>query len=233
MQNDRCIMIDWPMAKAFVTVRSTTYVLFFVNIMLRVCFILLPFCFWAREYVGFWFFFFFHILSQFLLPPQSTVFGAGQLVNDPKEIAYRYFQGEFFLDLFLVIPLPQVLLRLVGICSFAHGFLILFFFVWLQIWICRIMPKNLDAFGNNYANILLHIAVFFQYIPKLGRLLPVLARLKPWLFLVQLTFLINLLTFMLAGHVVGISWYFLGLQVWQNSQNLYFNLNISNILSLS
>lgn len=155
--------------------------------MLRVCFILLPFCFWAREYVGFWFFFFFHILSQFLLPPQSTVFGAGQLVNDPKEIAYRYFQGEFFLDLFLVIPLPQ-------------------------IWICRIMPKNLDAFGNNYANILLHIAVFFQYIPKLGRLLPVLARLKPWLFLVQLTFLINLLTFMLAGHVVGISWYFLGLQ---------------------
>ena len=39
LQNDKCIMIDWPMAKAFVAVRSVTDILFSVNILLQVCFL--------------------------------------------------------------------------------------------------------------------------------------------------------------------------------------------------
>lgn len=37
LQKDKCIVIDWPMATAFVAVRSVTDVLFSVNILLQVC----------------------------------------------------------------------------------------------------------------------------------------------------------------------------------------------------
>jgi len=36
------------------------------------------------------------------------VVGAGDLVDDPKKIAVRYLQSYFLLDLFVVLPLPQV-----------------------------------------------------------------------------------------------------------------------------
>ena len=53
----------------------------------------------------------FHILLQFRLAyvaPESTVVGAGQLVAHPRKIARHYFRGKFLLDLFIVMPLPQV-----------------------------------------------------------------------------------------------------------------------------
>lgn len=40
--------------------------------------------------------------------PESRVFGAGDLVDHPKEIAIHYLHGYFFLDLFVALPLPQV-----------------------------------------------------------------------------------------------------------------------------
>jgi cyclic nucleotide gated channel len=78
-------MIDWPMTKAFVAVRSVTDVIFTMNILLQ-----FRLAYVARE---------------------STVVGAGQLVSHPKKIALHYLKGKFFLDLFIVMPLPQVLLR--------------------------------------------------------------------------------------------------------------------------
>lgn len=44
MQNDKCIVIDWPMAKAFVVVRSVTDVLFSLNILLQVCIVSILLC---------------------------------------------------------------------------------------------------------------------------------------------------------------------------------------------
>lgn len=59
--------------------------------------------------------------------PSSRVFGRGELVMDPMEIAKRYLKTEFLMDFIAALPLPQVL-----------GFLFPFFllgklvsFVWL------------------------------------------------------------------------------------------------------
>lgn len=51
------------------------------------------------------------IVLQFrtaFIAPSSRVFGRGELVIDPKEIANRYVHRYFFVDLFSVLPLPQV-----------------------------------------------------------------------------------------------------------------------------
>ena len=53
----------------------------------------------------------FHILLQFRLAyvaPESTVVGAGQLVDHPRKIACNYLRGKFFLDVVIVYPVPQV-----------------------------------------------------------------------------------------------------------------------------
>ena len=41
--------------------------------------------------------------------PESRIVGAGQLVDHPRKIARNYLRGKFFLDLFIVLPIPQVL----------------------------------------------------------------------------------------------------------------------------
>ncbi|KAG0455501.1 hypothetical protein HPP92_024793 [Vanilla planifolia] len=40
--------------------------------------------------------------------PESRVVGAGDLVDDPKKVALNYLQGFFILDLFVLLPLPQI-----------------------------------------------------------------------------------------------------------------------------
>ncbi|CAK9182569.1 unnamed protein product [Ilex paraguariensis] len=40
--------------------------------------------------------------------PESRVVGAGDLVDHPKKIALNYLKGYFLIDLFVVLPLPQV-----------------------------------------------------------------------------------------------------------------------------
>lgn len=40
--------------------------------------------------------------------PESRVVGAGELVDHPKKIASHYLRSYFSLDLFIVLPLPQV-----------------------------------------------------------------------------------------------------------------------------
>lgn len=42
------------------------------------------------------------------IAPSSRVFGRGELVIDPKEIAMRYLKRYFIVDLLSVIPAPQV-----------------------------------------------------------------------------------------------------------------------------
>ncbi|KFK34623.1 hypothetical protein AALP_AA5G169900 [Arabis alpina] len=161
---DKCLKIDLANTKAFVAVRTITDVIFFANILLQ-----FRLAYVARE---------------------STVVGAGQLVDRPRKIALHYLRGYFFLDLIIVLPLPQILIVLV-------------------------IPAQLVTSGANYAKNLLRAAILAQYIPKLYRLLPLLAGQTSTGFIFETAwanFVINLLTFMLAGHVVGSSWYLFGLQ---------------------
>lgn len=85
-----------------------------------------------------------------------------------------------------------------------------------QIIIFVVLPQYIQSSGANDAKNLLRMAVLFQYIPRLYRFLPLLAGQSPYGFVFEsawTNFIINLLTFMLAGHIVGSCWYLFGLQV--------------------
>lgn len=75
----------------------------------------------------------------------------------------------------------------------------------------------LGSFRANQTKNLLRLAVLFQYFPRLYRVLPLLAGQSPNGFFVfesaWTNFVINTLTFLLVGHVIGSCWYLLGLQV--------------------
>lgn len=63
--------------------------------------------------------------------PESRVVGAGELVDHPKKIALNYLRGYFFVDLFVVLPLPQVSL-LYPPCSIPHfppSYVVTFYFL--------------------------------------------------------------------------------------------------------
>ncbi|KAL5545151.1 hypothetical protein UlMin_008935 [Ulmus minor] len=134
-----------------------------------------------------------HIFLQFRLAyvaPESRVVGAGELVDHPKKIALNYLHGYFLIDFFIVLPLPQIIILL-------------------------ILPNSLGSSGANYAKNLLRAAILVQYVPRLCRFLPLLAGQSPTGFIFEsawANFIINLLTFVLSGHVVGSLWYLFGLQ---------------------
>uniref|UniRef100_A0A7N0TNG6 Cyclic nucleotide-binding domain-containing protein n=1 Tax=Kalanchoe fedtschenkoi TaxID=63787 RepID=A0A7N0TNG6_KALFE len=57
-------------------------------------------------------FFLLHMTMKFrtaFVAPSSRVFGRGELVMDPREIAKRYLRSNFIIDLAASLPLPQVL----------------------------------------------------------------------------------------------------------------------------
>lgn len=99
----------------------------------------------------------------------------------------------------------------------------IFFFILFQIMISLVLPKYLGSSGANYAKNLLRTSILIQYLPRLYRFLPSLAGQSPSGFIFEsawANFVINLLTFVLSGHVVGSCWYLFGLQVG----NCYFNV---------
>ncbi|KAI3796845.1 hypothetical protein L1987_39531 [Smallanthus sonchifolius] len=163
-KDHKCIVFNWRMTKNLVIFRSITD---FIYLM--------------------------HMIVQFRLAfisPESRVVGAGDFVDDPREIAWNYISGFFFLDLFIVLPLPQIIVLL-------------------------ILPTSVAISGANYAKNLLRSAILVQYIPRLCRFLPLLAGQSTTNFIFEsawANFVINLLTFVLAGHVVGSCWYLFGLQ---------------------
>lgn len=87
---------------------------------------------------------------------------------------------------------------------------------YLQIIIYFVLPSSLVSSEANYAKNLLRLAILIQYIPRLFRFLPLLIGQSPTGFIfesVWASFILNLLIFMLSGHVVGACWYLFGLQV--------------------
>ncbi|KAJ6764907.1 CYCLIC NUCLEOTIDE-GATED ION CHANNEL 20 CHLOROPLASTIC-RELATED [Salix koriyanagi] len=161
---NKCIVIDWPMTKTIVFFRSLTDLIYLLNILLQ----------FRLAYVA----------------PESRVVGVGELVDHPKKIAMHYIRGWFFIDLFVVLPLPQIIILVV-------------------------LPMGQDASGANTAKNLLRSAVLVQNIPKLCRLTPFFIGRSPSGFIFETAlanFIINLFTYMLSGHIVGSCWYLFGLQ---------------------
>ncbi|XP_051136434.1 probable cyclic nucleotide-gated ion channel 20, chloroplastic isoform X2 [Andrographis paniculata] len=155
-----------------------------------------------------------HILLQFRLAyiaPESRVVGAGELIDDPKKIAVNYLSRYFIFDFFAALPLPQIII-----------------FGALQ-------PSSFGS-GANDAKNFLRAAILFQYIPRLFRFIPLLAGQSPTGFVFEsawANFVINLLTYMLASHVVGSCWYLFGLQrVNQCFRNACHQSNITMCIQL-
>ncbi|KAK9278274.1 hypothetical protein L1049_027839 [Liquidambar formosana] len=163
-KDNKCIVISWPMTTTIVVFRSVTDFIYLLHMLLQ----------FRLAYVA----------------PESRVVGTGELVDHPKKIARNYLSGYFLIDLFVVLPLPQIIILLV-------------------------LPKFLGTSGANYAKNLLRTAVLVQYIPRLYRFLALLAGQSSNGFIFEsawANFIINLLTFVLSGHVVGSWWYLFGLQ---------------------
>ncbi|XP_071722418.1 probable cyclic nucleotide-gated ion channel 20, chloroplastic [Rutidosis leptorrhynchoides] len=162
-EKHKCIKISWPWTKAIVCLRSTADFIYVLNMLLQ----------FRLAYVA----------------PDSRVV-AGELVDHPKKIARNYLCSFFPIDLFIVLPLPQIMILVV-------------------------LPKFLGQSGANYAKNLLRVSVLIQYVPRLYRFLPLLVGQSPTGFIFEsawANFVINLFTFMLSGHVVGSCWYLFGLQ---------------------
>eukprot|EP00258_Populus_trichocarpa_P026231 XP_024442250.1 putative cyclic nucleotide-gated ion channel 19 isoform X3 [Populus trichocarpa] len=163
-KDEKCIVIDWGMTKAVVSFRCLTDAIYLLNIFLQ----------FRLAYVA----------------PESRVVGAGELVDHPKKIAMHYLRGCFFIDLFVVLPLPQII-------------------------VLALLPKGLDSSGANYAKNLLRAVILVQYIPRLFRFIPLLIGQSPNGFIFETAsanFFINLFTFVLSGHIIGSCWYLFGLQ---------------------
>ncbi|KAH0943487.1 hypothetical protein HID58_003124 [Brassica napus] len=183
--DNKCIEIDWPKTTVLVSLRSMFDLIFFINILLQ----------FRMAYVA----------------PESRIVGAGQLVDHPRKIARNYLRGKFFLDLFIVLPIPQIMTL-------------------------SILPAHLGTSTAGFERNIIRSTFIVQYIPKLYRLLPLLAGQTPTGFIFEsawASFVINLLTFMLAGHAVGSCWYFSGIErvkkcllyaAWNNSVDERRNL---------
>ncbi|KAL1344320.1 hypothetical protein AAHE18_08G038200 [Arachis hypogaea] len=94
-------------------------------------------------------FYIIHIIFQFrtgFIAPSSRVFGRGVLVEDSWAIAMRYLSSYFLVDILAVLPLPQVVILI-------------------------IIPKMKGFESLNTKN-LLKFVVFFQYVPRFLRIIP-------------------------------------------------------------
>ncbi|RYR08171.1 hypothetical protein Ahy_B05g075738 isoform B [Arachis hypogaea] len=158
-----CIVINWTRTIPLVVLRSLNDLVYFLNILLQ----------FRLAYVS-----------------ASTGSRVIDIVDHPKEIAMHYLHSYFLLDLFVVIPLPQIIILFV-------------------------LPKYLGSSGANHSKNLISAVILVQYIPRLFRFLPLLIGQSPAGIIFESAWAsctLNLLIFMLSGHIVGSCWYLFGLQ---------------------
>ncbi|XP_044472348.1 probable cyclic nucleotide-gated ion channel 5 [Mangifera indica] len=123
------------------------------------------------------------------IAPTSRVFGRGELIVDPAQIAKRYMRRYFIVDFLSVLPLPQI------VC-------------------CRFLLRSngSDVLATKQT---LFFIVLFQYVPRLLRMRPLTSELKRTAGVFAETALAGaayyLLLFMVVTHVVGALWYFFAL----------------------
>uniref|UniRef100_A0A1J3DJD4 Putative cyclic nucleotide-gated ion channel 17 n=1 Tax=Noccaea caerulescens TaxID=107243 RepID=A0A1J3DJD4_NOCCA len=126
--------------------------------------------------------------TGFIAPNSSTrVFGRGELVMDPKAIAWRYLKSDFIIDLIATLPLPQIV-----------------------IWFA--MPAT-RSYRFDHNNNDLALIVLLQYIPRFYLIIPLSSQIVKATGVVTKTAwagaAYNLLLYMLASHVLGAAWYIL------------------------
>ncbi|KAE8800279.1 putative cyclic nucleotide-gated ion channel 15 [Hordeum vulgare] len=134
-----------------------------------------------------------HIVIRFrtaFIAPSSRVFGRGELVINPCQIARRYLAWTFWFDLFTALPLPQ-----------------------LVVWV--VVPKLRESAITNIKNVL-RFSIIFQYLPRLLQIFPLTRRIvmatgvmteNAWAGAAY-----NLILYMLASHVLGALWYLFSVQ---------------------
>ncbi|KAK4857661.1 hypothetical protein QYF36_004220 [Acer negundo] len=132
------------------------------------------------------------------IAPSSRVFGRGELVIDPAQIATRYLRHQFIVDFLSVLPLPQIV-------------------VWIFL-----RREGAEVLSTKEA---LQNIVFFQYIPRFIRFFPITSDLKKSAGVFAESALAGaayyLLWYLLASHVAGALWYLLAVErnatCWQGA----------------
>ncbi|KAI4325223.1 hypothetical protein MLD38_030640 [Melastoma candidum] len=124
------------------------------------------------------------------IAPSSRVFGRGELVIDPKEIASRYLRRYFIVDLLSVIPAPQIV-----------------------VWNFLQRSKGTEVLNTKHQ--LLNL-VFLQYFPRALRFLPLTSEVKKTAGVFAESAWAGaayyLLWYMLASHIFGALWYLLAVE---------------------
>lgn len=124
---------------------------------------------------------------------ESLVLGRGSLVWDARQIALHYLRpgGGFWFDLFVILPIPQVV-----------------------IWV--VVPHMISAGHISSVMTVILILFLFQYIPKVYHLMCLARRMKHvtgYVFgTVWWGFTFNLTAYFLAAHTAGGCWYLLATQ---------------------
>ncbi|KAJ9162861.1 hypothetical protein P3X46_022603 [Hevea brasiliensis] len=142
-------------------------------------------------------FYLLHMIIKFrtaYVAPNTRVFGRGELVMDPKKIAWRYIRSDFFIDLIATLPLPQIV-------------------IWFIIPAAR--SRTTDHKNNALA-----LIVLLQYIPRLYLIFPLSSEIIKAAGVVTRTAwagaVYNLLLYMLASHVLGAAWYLLSVDRYKS-----------------
>ncbi|CAL5206576.1 unnamed protein product [Lathyrus oleraceus] len=147
-------------------------------------------------------FYIIHMIFQFrtgFIAPSSRVFGRGVLVEDSWAIAKRYLSSYFLVDILAILPLPQVVILV-------------------------IIPK-MSGFESLNTKNLLKFVVFFQYMPRLLRIIPLYKEITRTSGILTETAwagaAFNLFLYMLASHVLGAFWYLFSIErettCWQEA----------------
>uniref|UniRef100_A0A0E0MJZ1 Cyclic nucleotide-binding domain-containing protein n=1 Tax=Oryza punctata TaxID=4537 RepID=A0A0E0MJZ1_ORYPU len=134
-----------------------------------------------------------HMILKFrtaFVAPSSRVFGRGELVRDPDQIAIRYLKNDFIIDLAAMLPIPQVI-----------------------IWFVIPAVNNSSA---NHTNNTLSMIVLIQYIPRVFLIVSLNSKIVKSSGVVTRTAwagaAYNLLLYTLASHVLGALWYLLSIE---------------------
>ncbi|WOL11852.1 cyclic nucleotide-gated ion channel 18-like [Canna indica] len=134
-----------------------------------------------------------HIILKFriaFVAPSSRVFGRGDLVTDPHQIAMRYLKSGFVLDFLCMLPLPQII-------------------IWFVI-------PAVSSSSANHTNNTLSMLVIFQYVPRVILIFRLSDRIVKATGVVTRTAwagaVYNLFQYMLASHFLGALWYLMSIE---------------------
>ncbi|XP_019447642.1 PREDICTED: putative cyclic nucleotide-gated ion channel 8 isoform X2 [Lupinus angustifolius] len=124
------------------------------------------------------------------IAPSSRVFGRGELVIDPAEIAKRYLQRYFMIDFISVLPLPQII-----------------------VWKYLRRTRHTEVLATKTA--LLRI-VILQYFPRFARFIPLASEVNKTAGVFSENALVGaayyLIWYMLGSHITGSVWYLLAIE---------------------